>query len=197
MQQQQSTHQQLGNMTAPQTSKQDTSILAQSSHPIALIFLYLFRSLAMGVYLLCGFLSGGYVLSTVIVVLLLSADFWTVRNVSGRVLVGLRFWNQVDEDGTSYWVFESRDPSIPSNQVDSKWAFLLFCSVHAAKAFIECSGSRYTPSVRVYFRVLAHLKKQYPAGWIVLLFVGILKFNISFIPIVILALVFNMTNAIG
>lgn len=39
----------------------------------------------------------------------LSADFWTVRNVSGRRLVGLRFWNQVDEDGTSYWVFESRD----------------------------------------------------------------------------------------
>lgn len=23
--------------------------------------------------------------------------------------MGLRFWNQVDEDGESYWVFESRD----------------------------------------------------------------------------------------
>jgi uncharacterized protein (UPF0548 family) len=66
---------------------------------------------------------------TVIVVVMLAADFWTVRvrcyvcyclspatfdeygyqNVSGRVLVGLRFWNQVDEDGSSYWVFESRD----------------------------------------------------------------------------------------
>jgi hypothetical protein len=66
---------------------------------------------------------------TVLVVILLSADFWTVRvsgcafkwlyaykvirvacaniillfqNVSGRVLVGLRFWNQVDDDGTRY-----------------------------------------------------------------------------------------------
>lgn len=47
--------------------------------------------------------------------------------MSGRTLVGLRFWNQVcliyfhlcrifvqislqvDEDGESYWVFESRD----------------------------------------------------------------------------------------
>ena len=50
-----------------------------------------------------------------------------LQNVSGRTLVGLRFWNQarpflfssvlfvvqtylqVDEDGESYWVFESRD----------------------------------------------------------------------------------------
>ena len=31
------------------------------------------------------------------------------QNVSGRTLVGLRFWNQVDEDGESYWVFENRD----------------------------------------------------------------------------------------
>lgn len=31
------------------------------------------------------------------------------QNVSGRTLVGLRFWNQVDDDGESYWVFESRD----------------------------------------------------------------------------------------
>ena len=47
--------------------------------------------------------------------------------MSGRTLVGLRFWNQVrysnqveyyllahfqvDDDGESYWVFESRDVS--------------------------------------------------------------------------------------
>lgn len=30
------------------------------------------------------------------------------QNVSGRLLVGLRWWNQVDEDGKSQWVFESR-----------------------------------------------------------------------------------------
>jgi hypothetical protein len=62
----------------------------------------------------------------VAVVVLLAMDFWTCwvcaigslilpliylipQNVSGRTLVGLRFWNQVDEDGESYWVFESRD----------------------------------------------------------------------------------------
>lgn len=37
------------------------------------------------------------------------AVYILLQNVSGRTLVGLRFWNQVDDDGESYWVFESRD----------------------------------------------------------------------------------------
>ena len=63
----------------------------------------------------------------VLVLVLLAMDFWNCRvgethpisvlcnlpdppqNVAGRKLVGLRFWNQVDDDGESYWVFESRD----------------------------------------------------------------------------------------
>ena len=42
------------------------------------------------------------------VVLLLAADFWTVKNITGRLLVGLRWWNKVNDDGSSEWVFESR-----------------------------------------------------------------------------------------
>ncbi|KAA1100626.1 Golgi apparatus membrane protein tvp23 [Puccinia graminis f. sp. tritici] len=146
-------------------STQNQSIWQQSSHPVALFFLFLFRSLAIATYLLCGFFSDSYVFSTVIVVILLSIDFWTVRNISGRVLVGLRFWNQVDEDGSSYWVFESRDPSQAANPVDSKMFWMAL----------------YT----------------FPVVWILLLFIGIIKFNLSFLPIVILALVFNLTNTIG
>lgn len=41
--------------------------------------------------------------------LLLTDSFcFFFKNVSGRLLVGLRWWNQVDEDGKSRWVFESR-----------------------------------------------------------------------------------------
>lgn len=39
--------------------------------------------------------------------------------------------------------------------------------------------------------------RQFPLAWVLLLFVGILKFNISFLPIVMLALVFNVTNTVG
>ena len=34
-------------------------------------------------------------------------DFWTVKNITGRLLVGLRWWNFVDDSGNNHWKFES------------------------------------------------------------------------------------------
>ncbi len=41
------------------------------------------------------------------VTLFSAIDFWTVKNISGRLLVGLRWWNDIDERGESHWRFES------------------------------------------------------------------------------------------
>ena len=35
-------------------------------------------------------------------------DFWTVKNITGRLLAGLRWWNHIDEDGKSQWIFENK-----------------------------------------------------------------------------------------
>ena len=35
--------------------------------------------------------------------------FLQVKNVSGRFLVGLRWWHEVSDDGSSEWKFESLD----------------------------------------------------------------------------------------
>ncbi len=44
--------------------------------------------------------------------LLLAADFYYLKNIAGRRLVGLRWWNEVDTGtGDSHWVFESQDRS--------------------------------------------------------------------------------------
>ncbi|QRV91223.1 Golgi apparatus membrane protein TVP23 [Ceratobasidium sp. AG-Ba] len=159
------------NTSASDLEAGEWSELPQSSHPMVLFVLYLLRIAAITVYILCGFFTDNYVLSTVIVVVLLAMDFWNCRNVAGRRLVGLRFWNQVDEDGESYWVFESRDPSRPANPIDSN-----------------------LPQTALYV---------FPVLWILLFIVSILKFNISepepnrFLPIVGLALVFNITNVVG
>ncbi|KAG8947108.1 Golgi apparatus membrane protein tvp23 [Tulasnella sp. 424] len=141
------------------------AVFKESSHPLALLCLYLFRIAAISVYILCGLFTDNYVLSTVLVVVLLAMDFWNCRNVAGRTLVGLRYWNQVDEDGESYWVFESRDPSRPANPVDSRLFWIAL----------------YT----------------FPVLWGLLFIVSIFRFNLSFLPIVGLAIVFNVTNAIG
>ncbi|GMK54135.1 hypothetical protein CspeluHIS016_0107210 [Cutaneotrichosporon spelunceum] len=151
--------------TAAQAEAGIAGILKASSHPAALFTLYLFRSAAIAVYVLCGLFTDNYVLSITVVVVLLSLDFWNTRNVAGRTLVGLRYWNEVDDEGESAWVFESRDPSQPANPIDAK---MFWIALYA-----------------------------YPLGWIALLIVSILKFNISFLPIVLLALVFNLSNVVG
>jgi hypothetical protein len=52
------------------------------------------------------------VLCFIIVMLLLAADFYYLKNIAGRRLVGLRWWNEVDiNTGNSHWVFESQDRS--------------------------------------------------------------------------------------
>ena len=53
--------------------------------------------------------SSSFVTCFIFILLCLAADFWAVKNVTGRFLVGLRWRNQVDPvTGTSTWVYESR-----------------------------------------------------------------------------------------
>ena len=48
----------------------------------------------------------------IITMLLLATDFYYLKNIAGRRLVGLRWWNEVDTGtGDSHWVFESQDRS--------------------------------------------------------------------------------------
>ncbi len=96
-----------------------TQVLRTSSHPIALIFLVTFRTLAVIVYLLNGYFSNGFILSFVLITLLLSFDFWTIKNVSGRLLVGLRWWNEIKDDGSNVWVFESKPVRPPPTLVET------------------------------------------------------------------------------
>ncbi|RIA97651.1 hypothetical protein C1645_686719 [Glomus cerebriforme] len=111
------------------------------SHPVALVFHLLFRTGAIVIYLFGSLFTQNVTLIFIICVLLLSFDFWTVKNVTGRLLVGLRWWNDIQPDGTNVWMFESRDPSRPVNPIDSRifwislyvtlviWLFLAFLTL--------------------------------------------------------------------
>jgi len=47
----------------------------------------------------------------IITIVLLAMDFYYLKNIAGRRLVGLRWWNEVSADsGDSHWVFESAEP---------------------------------------------------------------------------------------
>lgn len=109
-----------------------SSILAESSHPKALLFHFGFRTAALVVYLLASLLLGGsFVFTVVLTVLLLALDFWTVKNVTGRLLVGRRWWSSVAADGTSLWTFEARPAPWRPNPTDSRlfWGSLYLYTV--------------------------------------------------------------------
>jgi hypothetical protein len=43
----------------------------------------------------------------ILVLILAAVDFWVVKNISGRLLVGLRWKSEIDEKGKEVWKFES------------------------------------------------------------------------------------------
>lgn len=77
------------------------------SHPVASFFFLAFRTGVFLTYLLGSFFSNNFTLIFVLVILQLAFDFWITKNVSGRLLVGLRWWNEIQPDGSNKWVFES------------------------------------------------------------------------------------------
>ncbi|KAM8945275.1 Golgi apparatus membrane protein TVP23 homolog B-like isoform 1-T1 [Pelodytes ibericus] len=101
-------------------------------HPIASFFHLFFRVSAIVVYLLCEFISSSFIACMVTIILLLSCDFWAVKNITGRLMVGLRWWNQVDDDGKSHWVYESRKVGKKAtSEAESRifWLGLISCPI--------------------------------------------------------------------
>lgn len=120
-------------------------------------------------YLFGGIFTKSFISVFVIVVLLLSADFWTVKNISGRILVGLRWWNYIDDEGVSHWMYESRkvDPNLPSpiNAQESKifWTALILC----------------------------------PILWSVFFIVALFSLNLPWMVLVVIAIMLNLANLHG
>jgi len=74
-------------------------------------------------------------------------DFWTVKNITGRIMVGLRWWSEIDENGVEKWVFESNDQKKEVGATDSFvfwsslymmpiiWAIFMFVDLISLKIF--------------------------------------------------------------
>lgn len=68
----------------------------------------LFKGVTLFTYLFMGWIFSS-ILVFVFVCLLSVVDFWIVKNITGRFLVGLRWWRKVDEEGKEDWVFEYKE----------------------------------------------------------------------------------------
>eukprot|EP01018_Ginkgo_biloba_P038597 Gb_30232 [translate_table: standard] len=75
-------------------------------------------------YILFSLFVNSFVIIFVVTVWLAALDFWVVKNVSGRILVGLRWWNEINEQGESIWKFESLDQqSLARMSKKDSWLF--------------------------------------------------------------------------
>eukprot|EP01132_Coremiostelium_polycephalum_P001000 gene1000-1269_t len=132
------------------TSDQPTGFSTRPTrHPIALFFHFFFKAIAIGVYIFTYFIPFGFVITFIIVTIAAAFDFWTVKNVTGRLLVGLRWWNQINEsDGSNKWIFES---------VNNK------SQINPSESYLFWGGIIITPIVWGVFAIFSILK----FGWLI------------------------------
>lgn len=69
----------------------------------------LFKGLSLFCFVMLNVFIGDEVYTFLMVVMFAAADFWTVKNVTGRLLVNLRWWSEIDENGDEEYQFESDD----------------------------------------------------------------------------------------
>jgi len=92
--------------------------LKRSSHPVAAAFHLLFKVVGVLIYFLLNLTTGLKLLTFLLIILCGAFDFWTVKNITGRLLVGLRWHNEILDDNTEKWIFESYDEKVQLNLFD-------------------------------------------------------------------------------
>lgn len=122
--------------------------LKNAAHPYVCLFHLLFKGLSIVAYWFVYMLTKDINVTFILTTIFLSLDFWTVKNVTGRILVKLRWWNKInDSDGTSEWIFESGEklPSETSSVLDKNvfwiglYAFPVFWLLAAVSNFLSFS----------------------------------------------------------
>ncbi|CAN9342489.1 unnamed protein product [Alternaria alternata] len=140
-----------------------------SSHPITLLTFLFFRISSLLVYILgLRLLTSNFVLIFIITILLLAVDFYYLKNIAGRRLVGLRWWNEVDANtGDGRWVFESLDPE---------------------------TGRQINATDKRFFWLALYAQ---PVLWVLLAIVALVSFEFIWLTLVVIALVLTITNTLA
>ncbi|NXP41701.1 TV23B protein, partial [Leiothrix lutea] len=91
------------------------------------------------------------------------------QNVTGRLMVGLRWWNQVDDDGRSHWVFEARKVSAQGGKTSSEAESRIFWL-----GLITC-----------------------PMIWVIFAFSALFSFKVKWLAVVVMGVVLQGANLYG
>jgi Eukaryotic protein of unknown function (DUF846) len=172
--------------------------LSQSAHPTVVIFHILFKAIALFLYIFGGWFlpsgsnarSGGghFITLSVVIILMLAFDFWTVKNVTGRLLVGLRWWNKVDNDSTT-WIFESAEDRQQQQQPNSHGGSM--------QPLTNANGKEILPYNKFDRSVFWTVLYATPVAWGVMMFFALIKFQFHWLLIDGMALSMAGANVYG
>lgn len=151
-------------------------------HPMAALFHVMFKFLAFLFYLFGGLFGQDFISTFVAVILLISMDFWVVKNVTGRLLAGLRWSNYIDDGGNSHWIFENKNAADNQASRDKLSSFQ-----------DEINGSNATGDSSIFWTGLIIA----PVLWVLLMLVSIFRLNIQWFMLVTLASVLSISNLYG
>ena len=97
-----------------------TDFIKKSRAPQVALITVLLKLLASLFFLFFSIFTSNEALVMILVVLLIAADFWYTKNISGRILVGLRWWNNFNQETQeNIWTFESKN-EIKEPNIDRK-----------------------------------------------------------------------------
>ena len=103
------------------------NFIKNAAHPGVCLLIIITKSLAFLSFVMLGIVLNSDTVVYLIVILLGACDFWITKNIAGRRLVGLRWWNEVKENGEEVWIFESKNEKKESNaDVNVFWICLYF-----------------------------------------------------------------------
>lgn len=137
------------------------------ANPKTCLFHVLFKGAALAFYILSALFFDSFVIIFVVTVFLAAIDFWVVKNVSGRILVGLRWWNEINDLGESVWKFESLDPESLS-RLNKKDSWLFWWSLYLTAA-----------------------------AWIILGIFSLIRFQADYLLVVAVCLSLSIANIVG
>ena len=95
---------------APKPKYNITDFIKKSAHPSIALTTVGLKVGALFFFLFLNIFTSNEAFVMIVVVILDSIDFWYTKNISGRILVGLRWWNTYKpETQQEIWTFEGKN----------------------------------------------------------------------------------------
>jgi hypothetical protein len=183
-----------------QESSYMTQLFESSAHPVICIFHVLFKALAIMTYLFGGLAehSLNFITVSVCCILLLAIDFWVVKNVTGRLLVGLRWWAHVDltvaEHNDNANINNSNDNANP-NVNESPNNILSFAQDDETKWIFESKENvKINAFDQTWFWTILYAT---PCVWFFFFILGVLRLHFSWLITVSFGIALNCANVYG